>query len=70
MREGDVIEIDIPGRSINLKISNEELQLRREEEEAKGVNAFKPQRERHVSKALRLYASFVSSADKGAVRII
>lgn len=70
VREGDVIEIDIPGRSINLKISNEELQLRREEEEAKGVNAFKPQRERHVSKALRLYASFVSSADKGAVRII
>jgi dihydroxy-acid dehydratase len=70
VREGDVIEIDIPSRSISLKISDEALQQRREEEEAKGVNAFKPQRERKVSKALRVYASFVSSADKGAVRII
>jgi len=70
VREGDIIEIDIPTRSINMKISNEELQQRRVEEEAKGVNAFKPQRERNVSKALRVYASFVSSADKGAVRII
>lgn len=70
VREGDVIEIDIPARSINLKISDEALQQRRVEEEAKGVNAFKPRRERKVSKALRVYASFVSSADKGAVRII
>ncbi len=70
VREGDVIEIDIPARSINLNISDEALQQRREEEEAKGVNAFRPLRERNVSKALRVYASFVSSADKGAVRII
>src|SRR5690554_2582800 len=70
VREGDVIEIDIPRRSINLKISDEALQQRRVEEESKGVNAFKPQRDRNVSKALRVYASFVSSADKGAVRII
>ena len=70
VREGDIIEIDIPNRSINMKISNEELQARRDEEEAKGENAFRPLRERNVSKALRVYAAFVSSADKGAVRII
>ncbi|WP_044060468.1 dihydroxy-acid dehydratase [Proteiniphilum acetatigenes] len=70
VREGDIIEIDIPARSINLKISDEELQERRREEEAKGENAFKPQRDRVISKALKAYAAFVSSADLGAVRII
>jgi dihydroxy-acid dehydratase len=70
VRDGDIIEIDIPARSINLKITDAELQQRREEEEAKGENAFKPARERKISKALKLYAHFVSSADKGAIRII
>ncbi|WP_294083762.1 dihydroxy-acid dehydratase [Proteiniphilum sp. UBA5384] len=70
VREGDIIEIDIPSRSINLKISDEELQERRRQEEAKGENAFKPRRDRVISKALKAYAAFVSSADLGAVRII
>lgn len=70
VREGDVIEINIPKRSINLIISKEELQKRRVEEEAKGEDAFKPQRERNISQALKVYSHFVSSSDKGAVRII
>ncbi len=70
VREGDIIEIDIPARSINLKISDEELRERRRQEEAKGEDAFRPRRERKISKALKTYAAFVSSADKGAVRII
>jgi len=53
VRSGDIIEIDIPNRSINLKISDNELTERRKAEEAKGNNAFKPQRDRKVSKALK-----------------
>ncbi len=69
--DGDIIEIDIPNRSINVKVSEEELQKRREAELARGNDAFKPKdRNRIVSKALRAYASMVSSADKGAVRMI
>ena len=71
LQDGDVIEIDIPKRKINVKLSDEELQLRREAEMARGKDAFKPKdRNRTVSKALRAYASMVSSADKGAVREI
>ncbi len=70
VREGDIIEIDIPERSINLKISDEELRERRAQEEAKGDNAFRPVRDRKISKALKIYSHFVSSADKGAVRMI
>ena len=70
VRDGDIIDIDIPGRSINLKISDAELQKRRKQEEDKGENAFQPVRDRKISKALKLYAHFVSSADKGAIRII
>lgn len=70
VQNGDVIEIDIPARSINLKISDDELVARRQREEAKGENAFKPQRDRVVSKALKAYAAFVTSADLGGVRII
>ena len=70
VKDGDVIEIDIPNRSINVKISDSELENRRKEEAAKGKNAFQPQRDREVSKALKAYASMVSSADTGAVRII
>jgi dihydroxy-acid dehydratase len=71
IQNGDIIEIDIPNRSINVKVSKEELQKRREAELARGKDAFKPKdRNRVVSKALRAYASLVSSADKGAVRMI
>jgi dihydroxy-acid dehydratase len=70
VRDGDIIEIDIPHRAIDLKISETELQERRRQEEAKGENAFRPVREREISKALKTYAAFVSSADLGAVRII
>jgi dihydroxy-acid dehydratase len=71
VRDGDVIEIDIPARSINVSVSDEELQQRRAEEENRGANAFTPPlRKREVSKSLKAYANMVSSADKGAVRII
>ena len=59
--DGDIIEIDIPNRSINVKLSDEELAAR----------PMTPvTRDRKVSKALRAYASMVSSADKGGVRIV
>ncbi|WP_372650740.1 dihydroxy-acid dehydratase [Draconibacterium sp.] len=71
IRNNDKIAIDITERSINLVISDEELQKRRDEEEAKGAKAWKPaNRVRNVSKALKAYASLVSSADMGAVRLI
>ena len=70
IRPGATIEIDIPNRSINVKISDAELDIRRQEELAKGNNAFKANRQREISKALKAYASMVSSADLGAVRIV
>ncbi len=70
VKDGDTINIDIPNRTISLDISDAELDKRRKEEEAKGDKAFTPNRERVVSKALRAYASMVSSADEGAVRVI
>lgn len=70
VQTGDIIEIDIPNRSINLKISDKELSERREKELSKGKDAFKPVRDRKVSKALQIYAHFVSSADLGAVRVL
>lgn len=69
VRDGDIIEIDIPGRSINVLLSDEELAARRSAEEARGKEAFTPaDRDRQVSKALRAYAAMVTSADKGGVR--
>lgn len=71
VKNGDIIEISIPDRKINLLISEAELQKRREEEEAKAEMAWKPAgRNRIISKSLQAYASMVTSADKGAVRII
>jgi dihydroxy-acid dehydratase len=71
IQTGDIIEIDIPNRSINVKISDKELLERRRLEEAKGDKAFKPaNRDRVVSQALRAYAMFASSADHGAVRVL
>jgi len=71
LKDGDIIEINIPERSINVLLSDEALAERRKQEEAKGSKAFKaPKRERFVPKSLRAYASMVSSADKGAIRLI
>ncbi|MDD2243362.1 MAG: dihydroxy-acid dehydratase [Dysgonamonadaceae bacterium] len=70
VKDGDIIEIDIPNRIINLKVSDAELSERRNQEEAKGKDAFQPIRNRKISKALKAYASLVSSADKGAIRLI
>jgi dihydroxy-acid dehydratase len=71
IQDGDWIEIDIATREINVLLSDEELKERRKKEEGKGKLAFSPVgRERQVSKALKAYASLVSSADRGAIRII
>lgn len=71
IQDGDMIEIDIPARKINLLVSDEELAKRRKAEEARGKAAYTPKtRVRNISKALKAYASLVSSADMGAVRII
>mgnify|MGYP000852400204 FL=1 len=70
VKDGDVIEIDIPNRIIRVQLSDAELAERRKQEEAKGKAAFKPVRDRKVSNALKLYAHFVSSADLGGVRIL
>ena len=69
VEEGDSIEIDIPGRSIRLAISDAALAERRAAMEARGAQAWKPaKRERKVSPALRAYAAMTTSADTGAVR--
>ncbi len=68
--DGDKVDINIPERKINLLVSDEELTARKQAEEAKGALAYKPVRERNVSKALKVYAHFASSADKGAVRVV
>jgi len=71
LRDGDIIEINIPERSLNVKLNDAELAARREEELAKGKAAFKPTgRQRDVSDALKAYALFAASADKGAVRML
>ena len=61
VRDGDIIEIDIPSRTINVLIDDDELESRTPRE---------LQRQRTVSKALRAYAQCVASADKGGVRVI
>ncbi len=71
VRDGDIIEIDIPSRKICVHLSDEQLAQRREEEMARGKKAFTPPvRQREVSKALKAYAAMVSSADKGGIRIV
>lgn len=69
IRNGDTIDISIPGRSIDLLADDEELKRRRSENDA-SEEGWKPDRERYVSRALQMYASMVSSADKGAVRAL
>ena len=69
IKEDDIIDIDIPNRAISVRISDEELQKRRDEMEALGNKAWKPvNRQRTVSGALKAYAALASSADKGGVR--
>ncbi len=71
VEEGDTIVIDIPNRTINLDISDEELASRRAAMEARGELAWLPlDRKRKVSRALRAYAAMTTSASKGAVRRI
>ncbi|OQY31307.1 MAG: dihydroxy-acid dehydratase [Spirochaetaceae bacterium 4572_59] len=71
IRDGDTIDINIPERSINMMISDEEMEARRKEEIAKGKAAYKPSgRGRKVSQALKAYALLASSADQGAVRVL
>jgi len=67
VRNGDRIRIDIPNRSINVLVSDEELARRRAEQDALGWKPALP-RKRKVSAALKAYAKLVMSADKGAVR--
>ena len=61
LRDGDIIDIDIPARTINVRLTDEELAAR---------TMFPLTRDRVVSKSLKAYASMVSSADKGGIRII
>ena len=70
IEEGDIIEIDIPNRSINVSLSDKELNYRRDKMIAKGEDAWAPveERKRKVSRALRAYASLVTNASQGAVR--
>ena len=61
LRDGDIIEIDIPARTINVKLTDEELAAR---------EMLPLTRNRVISKSLKAYANMVSSADKGGVRVI
>ncbi|MDN2580531.1 dihydroxy-acid dehydratase [Aquibium sp. ELW1220] len=69
VRSGDLIDIDIPNRTINLLVPDDELAARRAEQDLSG---WKPveQRKRNVTTALKAYAAFAASADKGAVRVL
>ncbi|KAF1685222.1 dihydroxy-acid dehydratase [Pseudoxanthomonas taiwanensis] len=67
VRDGDRIRIDIPARSIELLVPEDELAVRRAEQDAKGWKPAQP-RQRKVSTALKAYALLATSADKGAVR--
>ena len=69
VEEGDFIDIDIPERRINLRVTDAELAARRAAMEAKGDAAWLPvNRDRYVSQALQAYAALTTSADRGAVR--
>ncbi|UVC11155.1 dihydroxy-acid dehydratase [Rhizobium sp. TH2] len=67
VREGDMIDIDIPNRTISLRVDEATLAERREEQNALGWKPAAPRR-RNVTTALKAYAAFATSADRGAVR--
>lgn len=71
LEEGDIIKIDIPNRSINVEISEDDLRSRRNQMENRGADAWRPKEERprKVSRALKAYASLVANASQGAVRL-
>ncbi|MCG4652207.1 dihydroxy-acid dehydratase [Bifidobacterium adolescentis] len=66
IKNGDIINIDIPNRTVNVELSDEELTQRRAELEA--GDGYVAHRDRKVSQALKAYAAFARSADKGATR--
>jgi dihydroxy-acid dehydratase len=71
VEEGDRVEIDIPSRSISLRVDESVLTRRREAMLARTTGAWKPaQRNRKVSSALKAYAALTTSAARGAVRVV
>ncbi|MEC9434821.1 MAG: dihydroxy-acid dehydratase [Pseudomonadota bacterium] len=70
VKDGDMIDIDIPGRTIAVRLTEAELEARRAEQQARGDAAYTPAkpRKRKVTAALRAYAALTTSAAKGAVR--
>ncbi len=71
IKNGDIIEINIPERKLNVLLNDNELKQRYKEQELRGAEAFTPKhRKRDISKALRVYAKMVTSADTGAIREI
>jgi len=71
LQDGDIIEIDIPERKINVLLAEKELRDRRLKLEQRGTDAYAPlSRSRSISGALKAYASMVTSADTGAIRKI
>jgi dihydroxy-acid dehydratase len=72
VEDGDLIEIDIPKRTIRLAVDERELAHRHRAMEDRGADAWKPTapRTRKVSQALRAYAAFTTSAARGAVRVV
>jgi dihydroxy-acid dehydratase len=72
VEEGDLIEIDIPNRTIHLAVPEDVIAKRRAAEEARGKDAWTPKapRKRQVTTALRAYAKMTTSAAKGAVRVV
>ncbi len=71
VEDGDTIEINIPERSINVLLNEDELKARRKIQERRDNKAYTPlTRERLISKALQAYAKMVTSADTGAIRVV
>jgi dihydroxy-acid dehydratase len=70
IEEGDLIQIDIPARKIDVAVTEGVLATRRQKMAAKGKDAFRPNRDRYVSQALQAYALMATSASQGAVRDI
>ena len=68
IRDGDMIDIDIPNRTVNLRVDDAELERRRAAEDQREGGWKPPVRRRQVSAALQAYAAMATSADKGAVR--
>lgn len=68
VKDGDVIEFDIPNRRVNLLVDDAELEQRRTDQDAKGWAPV--DRDRPISAALRIFAKFAQSADKGAARFV